>query len=228
MEYTVAQVAADPSGVADALATLAPTWRDGTGMVHSRGWTSVRMDRAAAVRAAPLLTRRLERSVLIWTVDPQRCGVSFFLPNGDVVEASSDQADQVDELAKLVRSDHVPAGEDGLAADPAQSPDDRHRAIAELLGVPHLVPARDWQRHATTRTPTDIRPSPADAVFRRHQRIRSARGWLRFAEGLGLVAIVLLALRGPWLGIPVAAAVILVAEGIRHLLGRSLPRYQRA
>lgn len=227
MEYTVAQVAADPAGVADALAVVAPTWVDGTGMVHARGWTSVRLDRGAAVRVASLLARRLERSVLIWTVDAHRCGVSFFLPNGDVVEATADRADQVAELARLVRSDHVPNGDGEAATEPAQPPDDRHKAVAELLGVPHLVPADDWRRPPTTRTPGDIRPSPADAVFRRHQRIRAARGWLRFAGSVGLIAILLLVLRGPWLGIPIAVAVILVFEGIRYLLGRSLPRYLR-
>jgi hypothetical protein len=58
--------------------------------------------------------------------------------------------------------------------------------------------------------------------FRRSQQLRNARSWLHLVSGLGLVAVVGLVIRGPWLGIPVVLALILVLQAIRFWLGRSL------
>lgn len=233
MDYTILQTAADTDSVIDALTTLAPSWSDRTGIQHSQSWTTVALDRQAAGRFAPLLARLLRRGVLVWTVDSEHCRVSLFRADGDVVGAVDDpRPDQVDELARAFSEEHVlvscEGGKDNteLAAavtDSARSAGDRHRAFAELLGVPHAAPVHPPGPKPTTPSLRNTRASLGADQFRRRQQIRSTRSWLHFVSGFGGVAIILLVLRGPWLGIPVVGVVILVLQLVRYWIGRSLP-----
>ncbi|WP_157181537.1 hypothetical protein [Actinopolymorpha alba] len=235
MDYTILQVAADTDSVLDALTTLAPGWSDRTGMEHAQGWTTVPVDRQAAERFAPLLVQLLGRGVLVWTVDSEQFRAALYRTTGDVLE-SADRRDQVDELTKAFNESHLlVSSEDGkdttalaaAATDTRRPPQDRHRAFADLLGVPYVAPDQPPGRNPTTPSLTNASLSLGSEEFRRRQRIKTARSWLHLFSGLGAVAIIGMVIRGPWIGIPVALAIILVLQLVRFVLGRSLPSDQR-
>lgn len=223
MEYTVLQTTEDSETVFDAFSALELGRSELTGVAHVQGWTTVRLNRQLAARFAHLLAG-LGGGVLVWTVDSDHCRVTLFRANGEVVEAL-DRAAQVDELTKAFRADNllVPSGGDdekaelaAAATDLARPPRHRHLALAKLLGVPDAIPG---SLHPSVATPS----RSGEERFRRLQRIRSARGWLHFASGIGAVVIVGLVLRAPGYGIPVVLIVIGVMQLVRYWLGRYLP-----
>lgn len=231
MDYTILQTAADTDSVIDALTTLAPGWSDRTGIEHAQGWTTVPMEPRTASQFAPLLANLLGRGVLVWTVDAEHCRVSLHRANGSVVDAV-DRPDQVDELARAFHESHLLVSTEGekdktalaaAASDPARSPNDRHRAFSDLLGVPHVAPTRPPAPNPTAPSLTSASAPLGTDQFRRRERIRSTRSWLHLFSGLGGVAIVLLVIQGPWLLIPVFLVVIGVLQVIRFWIGRSLP-----
>jgi hypothetical protein len=231
VDYTILQTAADTDSVIDALTTLAPGWSDRTGIEHAQGWTTVPMEPRTASRFAPLLANLLGRGVLVWTVDSEHCRVSLHRANGSAVEAV-DARDQVDALAKAFGETHLLVPTDGdkdthalaaAASDVTRSPRDRHKAFAELLGIPHVAPTRPPAQNPTTPSLTSASAPLGTERFRQRERIRSARSWLHLFSGLLAVGIVLLVIQGPWLLIPVFLVVIGVLQLIRYLIGRSLP-----
>lgn len=228
MTYTILQLPGDPANVVDALASVGSGTPDQAGVEAAQGWTSVRLENEAAARSfGPLLVGLLKVPVLAWTVDGTRCRVTYFRPSGDPIEAS-ESAEDVDRLVKAFSASVATlATEDAsqakaLEATPA-TPQDQHRALAQRLGVPFVVPGQAAQ-------PSVVKPSLTESSlpmgaqdFRRRASLRNTRSWLHFASGLGLVAILLLVIRGPWIGIPIAAAVIGILQLVRYLLGRKLP-----
>lgn len=237
MNYTILQTPGDPASVVDALASVGSGTPDQAGVQSSRGWTSVRLENAdAAGRFAPLLVGLLRVPVLAWSVDGTRCRVTFYRPTGDPIEAS-DRAEDVDQLVKaftdsvstLAPSDAPADGGQAKALESAPgTPQDQHRALAERLNVPYLVPGQPAQPGAVKPSLTESSLPLGAQDFRRRESLRNTRSWLHFASGLGLVAILLLVIRGPWIGIPIAAVVIGILQLIRFMLGRSLPPESRA
>ncbi|MBM7789869.1 hypothetical protein [Tenggerimyces flavus] len=232
MNYTILQTPGDPAHVVDALASVGSGTPDQAGVQASHGWTSVRLENEAAAGSfGPLLVGLLKVPVLAWSVDDTRCRVTYYRPTGDPIEAS-DRAEDVDRLVKAF-TDSVTtlAAEDESGSSQAKAleagagtPQDQHRALAQRLGVPYVVPGQTAQ-------PSVVKPSLTESSlplgaqdFRRRASLRNTRSWLHFASGLGLVAILLLVIRGPWIGIPIAAVVIGILQLVRYLLGRSLPR----
>jgi hypothetical protein len=66
-------------------------------------------------------------------------------------------------------------------------------------------------------------PESHDARFRRLNRLRNARSWLHFASGFAVPALIVLVVRGPWMGIPVVLGVVLLLQLARYWIGRVLP-----
>jgi hypothetical protein len=62
-----------------------------------------------------------------------------------------------------------------------------------------------------------------EARFRRQKRLRSARSGLHFASGFAVPALILLVVRGPWIGIPVVLGVVLLLQLARYWIGQFLP-----
>jgi hypothetical protein len=233
MEYTMLQTPGDPANVLDALASVGSGGPDRAGVDHSSGWTSVRLEGEAAARFAPPLVKLLGHPALVWAVDAERCRVTFYRPNGDPLEAS-DRADDVDRLVKAFKESIVTLSPESENDQPkaieagAGTPQDQHRAIAQRLGVPYVVPDKPAKPSAATPSLTEASLPLGAQDFRRRASLRNTRSWLHFASGLGLVAIILLVIRGPWIGIPIAVVIIGILQLVRFLLGRSLPPESRA
>jgi hypothetical protein len=230
VEYTILQTGGDRDSVVDALTTLSSrSWSDHPGIEHAQGWTTIPMDQQAAARFAPLLADLMGRGVLVWTVDAERCVATLVRANGETVEAT-DRPDQVNELTRAFRESHLLVTDNGKdesqlvarVTDVRCPPEERHKAFAGLLGVPHVAPGGQPVRSGTAPAVTNASMHLGSEGFRRRQRLRSARSWLHLVSGFGLVAIIGLVIKGPWLGIPVALALILVLQAIRFWLGRSL------
>lgn len=227
MEYTVVQVAGDLDSVFGAMHTLLPGLDRG-GTASRRGWSAARLDRRSASWLAPRLAELLRREVLVWDAHDGRTQLALHLPTGHGPRTvSSEHGDRgIEDLAAsfnvselLASSEDEPEG--ASAAIAGDSATTWHRTVAQRLGIPCVVPPRaSGGDPSTAADPVTAQRGPAQ--FRRRQRIRSARSWLHLFSGLGLVAIVGLVIRGPWIAIPVFLAVIGVMQLIRYMLGRSL------
>lgn len=238
MTSVVVQAPASVDIVVDALGTLAPGWRDRTGISHTKGWTSVPMHADAAGRFAPLLARLLGIGVLRWESDAGTCRVTFFQPDGEVIgPADTCDAPGLEAFAEAFGRRQVlhttaVSGRDrsrlvGEASAASAAADARHRAFASALGIPyaeHVAPA-DSNPSIPVFSEASVRTIAGP--LQRRRRVEQARnivGFVAYAAGVGAVVSVF---EPGWPINVMVIALALVLFGVRFWLGWSLNRMRQ-
>lgn len=238
MTSAVVQAPASVNIVVDALGTLAPGWRDRTGISHASGWTAVPMRPAAADRFAPLLARVLGIGVLRWETDAGTSRVTFFQPNGEVI-GPVDTADAgalkafVETFGRRqVLHTTATSGRDrsrSLGEVSAASADsaDRHRAVASALGVPYAEHVAPADSNPSTPVFSESSVLSLAGPLQRRRRLEQARHIVEFVAYAAGVGAVVSVFEPGWPINTMVIALALVLFGIRFWLGWSLKRMPR-
>jgi hypothetical protein len=223
--------------VVDALGTLAPGWRDATGISHADGWTAVPMLPAAADRFAPLLARLLDTNVLRWETEAAACRVTFYQGDGEVMgPVDTGDAQALAALAETFRrhqSVHTAAAagktrsrllaEAGASADSA----DRHRAFASVLGIPYSEHVEPAPANPSAPVLSEASVLAIAQPLQRRRRLEQIRNAVRYVTyGVVLLAIISVIEPG-WPVNVIVLALSLVMLGVWLCLGWWLKRLRR-
>jgi hypothetical protein len=240
MTSAVVQAPASVDIVVDALGTLAPGWRDRTGISHDKGWTAVPMHVAAADRFAPLLARLLGAGVLRWEAEAEAgtSRVTFFQPDGEVLgPVDTADAAALEAFAKTFGTRQLlhttPAsGRDrsrllGEAFAASGDSAERHRTFATVLGVPYVEQVAPADSNPSTPGLSEASVLTIAAPLQRRRRLEQARTVVRYVTyGAGLLAV-LSVIEPGWPVNVVVLALALALFGIWILLGWRLKRMRQ-
>lgn len=241
MTSAVVQAPASVDVVVDALGTLAPGWRDRTGISHAEGWTSVPMRADAADRFAPLVARLLGTGVLRWENGTETCRVTFFLPDGEVIgPADSADADTLEAFAKAFARRQVlhvtPTsggertrllGEASAASGDAAAGRQAHRAFASVLGVPYPQDAAPAGSNPSTPVLSEVSVLSIAGPLQRRRRLEQVRHILKFVVYAAAVGAVASVFEPGWPVNALIIAVALVLFGIWFGLGWRLKKMRQ-
>ncbi|SDR88762.1 hypothetical protein SAMN04489717_0912 [Actinopolymorpha singaporensis] len=240
MTSAVVQAPAGVDVVVEALGTLAPGWRDRTGISHAEGWTSVPMRADAAGRFAPLLARLLGTNVLRWEDDGATCRVTFFQPDGEVV-GPADAADtealeafaktfarrQVLHVTPTSGGDRTRLLGEASAASGGGTGQQAHRAFASVLGVPYPAPATPADSNPSVPVLSEASVLSVAAPLQRRRQLEQARHILKFVVYAAVVGAVASVFEPGWPVNALVIAVALVLFGIWYGLGWRLKKLRQ-
>ncbi|GAA2760134.1 hypothetical protein [Actinopolymorpha rutila] len=245
MTSAVVQVPASADTVVEALGTLAPGWRDRTGISHAEGWTSVPMRADAADRFAPLLARLLGTGVLCWQNGAEACRVTFFQPDGDMIgPADTADVEALEAFAKAFARRQVlhvtpTSGGDrtrllGEASESAASVSDdaaaghrAHRAFASVLGVPYPAQAAPADSNPSVPVLSEASVLSVAAPLQRRRQLEQARHILKFVVYAAVVGAVASVFEPGWPINALVIAVALILFGIWFGLGWRLKKMRQ-
>lgn len=238
MTTAVVQVPASVDTVVEALGTLAPGWRDRTGIGHAEGWTGVPMREDAADRFAPLLSRLLGAGVLRWENGAETCRVTFFQPDGEVIgPADTADPDALEAFAKAFARRqvlHVTPTSGGertrLVGEASAGSDDAAAgalAFASALGVPYPAQAAPADSNPSVPVLSEASVLSVAAPLQRRRQLEQARHILKFAVYAAVVGAVASVFEPGWPINAVVIAVALILFGIWLGLGWKLRKMRQ-